>query len=120
MGTDRTGADTTGTGTMDAALTGVDITGTGVIGSGLTDAGITGNALAAMSTTCAATGPAAIIGPGIILRPTCTRPMFTCLASTCTSCFLWTDGRVKASSGESRNPVMPPWMPGPAPDLIRG
>ena len=96
MGTDRTGAGITGTDTMDAARTGVDIAGTGAIGSGLTGTDITGNALADMSTTRAVTGPAAIIGPGTTTRPTCTLPMFTCLASTCTSCFRCTDG--KASS----------------------
>ena len=78
MGTDRTGAGITGTDTMDAALAGVDIT---------------GKPLAGMNTMCAVTGPAAIIGPGITTRPTCTLHMFTYLASTCTSCFLCTDGR---------------------------
>ena len=101
MVTDRTGAGITGTDTMDGARTGVDIAGTGVIGPGLTDADITGNALAGLSTTCAVTGPAAITGPGITIRPTCTLLMFTCLmftclASTCTSCFLCTDGRASS------------------------
>ena len=93
MGTDRTGAGISGTDTMDAALAGVDIKGTVVIGPGLIDVDITGKALAGMSTRCAVTGPAAIIGPGITTRPMCTLLMFTCLASTCTSCFLCTDGR---------------------------
>ena len=97
MDTDRTGAGISGTETMDAALAGADIKGTAVIGPGLTDADITGKPLAGMSTTCAITGPAAIISPGITTRPTCTLHMFTCLASTCTSCFLCTDGRAKAS-----------------------
>lgn len=97
MGTDRTGAGITGTDTMDAALAGVAITGSDVIGAGLIDADITGNALAGMSTPCAVTGRAAIIGLGITTRPTCTLPMFTCLASTCTSCFHCTGGRAIAS-----------------------
>ena len=97
MGTDRTGVGISGTDTMDAALAGVDIKGTNVNGPGLTDVDITGKPLAGMSTTCAVTSPDAIIGPGITIRPTCTLPMFTYLASTCTSCFLCTDGRAKAS-----------------------
>ena len=97
MGTGRTGAGITGTATMDAAIAGADITGSGVIGPDPIDADITGKALAGMSTPCAVTGRAAIIGPGIIIRPTCTLPMFTYLGSTCTSCFLCTGGRAKAS-----------------------
>ncbi len=93
MGTDRTGAGISGTDTMDAALAGVAIKGTDVIGPGLIDADITGKPLAGMSTTCAVTGPAAIIDPGITTRPMCTLHMFTYLASTCTSCFLCTDDR---------------------------
>lgn len=96
MRTDRTGAGITGTDTMDAARTGVDIMGTGAIGSGLTDTDMTGNAFAGMSTTCAVTGPATITGPGITIRPTCTFPMSTYLASTCTSCSLCTDGRASS------------------------
>ena len=99
MGTGRTGAGITGTDTMDAALTGVDIAGTGFIGPGPIDTDITGKALAGMGTMRVAADPttAAIIGPGITIRPTCTFPMFTCLASTCTSCFRCTDGRARAS-----------------------
>ena len=97
MGTGRTGAGITGTGTMDAAPAGVDITDTGAIGPSLTGADTTGEALAGMSTPCAVTGHAAIIGLGITTRPTCTLPMFTCLVSTCTSCFHCTGGRAKAS-----------------------
>ena len=67
-------------------------------GPGLIDVDITGKARAGMSTTCAVTGPAAIIGPGITIRPTCTLPMFTYLASTCTSCFLCTDGRTNTEA----------------------
>ena len=97
MGTDRTGAGTTGTDTMDAALAGVAITGSDVIGAGLIDADITGKALAGMSIPCAVTGRAAITDPGITTCPTCTLPMFTYLASTCTSCFHCTGGRAKTS-----------------------
>lgn len=97
MGTDRTGVGITGSDTTGAALAGVAITGSGAIGPGLIDAGIIGNALAGTSITCAVTGRAAIIGPGITTRPTCTLPMFTYPASTCTSCFLCTGGRAKAS-----------------------
>lgn len=97
MGTERTGAGITGTATMDAALAGADIAGSGVIGPDPIDADITGKALAGTSITCAVTGPAAITGLGITTHPTCTLPMFTYLASTCTSCFLCTGGRAKVS-----------------------
>ena len=109
MRTDRTGAGITGTDTMDAALAGVGTTGTGVIGPGLTDADITGKPLAGMSTTCGVTGPAVITGPGITIRPTCTLLMFTCLASTCTSCFRCTGGRARRRLDPGSSP---PWRSG--------
>ena len=107
MGTDRTGVGISGTDTIDAALAGVDITGIDAIGPGLIDVDITGKALAGMSTTCVVIGPAAIIGPGITIRPMCTLHMFTYLASTCTSCFLCTDDRASIDSAAG-SPGVPP------------
>ena len=98
MGTPRTGAGITAIDTTDAARAGTDdIIDPGIIGRRLTDVDITGTARAAMGLTCAATGHAAITGPGTTTRPTCTFRMSTCLASTCTSCCLCTDGRANVS-----------------------